>query len=256
MAQSHLVAALALRPDLPVTAMVLGDYYRSIGNYALARKYSRQAADAVPDFSWDYGTAGLDAYLMGDYEGCLEMMERRLANYALAPMQESMYQHARVVTGARSLEDYVAWGEARAQDEPIAAVGPAIALLFPRTREPVDAERVLRLLRPFAENDPDEYVGWLSLAMAGVLVGDGAEALQATIRAEELAEPRDRHQAAETSLVMAAAYRLIDDDDRADLHLRRAERIRADLTAGHEREWEGSLLSELFDQLLPIARAR
>ena len=49
---------------------------------------------------------------------------------------------------------------------------------------------------------------------------------------------------------------LLGEDERADRRLALAERIRGDLMAGREAEWENSILTDLFDQLLPLARGR
>ncbi|MEM9383084.1 MAG: hypothetical protein AAGB93_24255, partial [Planctomycetota bacterium] len=255
-AQGYLRAAIALRPDQPTPYLLLGDYYRSRGNYALSRRSTREAVRLTSDALWNWGTAATDQYMLGNYVEAQAMAEREQAKSMLEPHAERVLQRSRVINGELTIDRYIEWVREERASTPRAIVGPALALLSPRAVRTIDPGRALELIRPLLERGDEGYSVWLTAATAYALLGDGTNTLAATRRLDELTDLHDILQRLDVQLLTAAAHRLLGEDERADDALRRALHTRDDLFAGHEDEWAAGPIGEELELLLPIAEGR
>ncbi|MEM6570312.1 MAG: protein kinase [Planctomycetota bacterium] len=253
---SYLRAAVALRPEQPTPHLLLGDYYRSRGQYVLARRATREAVRLTTDLQWNWGTAGFNEYMLGNDIEAQALAERDEATGTLEHWQESALYRARVNNGDLTIEESIELARKQSANYPEALAGPGLSLLSARSVGRVDPERALELVRPLLERDLDSYVVWLVAATSYVLLGDGEKALAATERLEGLTDLYDMVQRMDVRLLFAAAHRLLGDDVRADKELKLALHARDDLFAGHEDEWAKSPVVEAIEMLLPIAEGR
>jgi len=251
-AESYLRAAVAIRPDLPIVHGRLALALSRSGDSVGAINVVERAMDLSSDRSWDSEDIAINCLHAGQFEKGL----RHLAGNPDSEPVALLTGFLRVMLGELEREEYIDWFESLPAGDPTIGATPALLLtaFVPPGLDP-QPERALDLfeLAPGARTAMPNY--WISTSAAHILLGHGAEGIEAAIRLEQSARGQ-RYHLCIAYLLQAAGHAIQGDARRAGVLFKRAQRTRAELFRAHSQQWAGGFIDMAFERFEPVALKR
>ncbi|MEM7516323.1 MAG: hypothetical protein AAF368_05290, partial [Planctomycetota bacterium] len=259
-AVGYLQVALALRPELIGLHVQLADLYNTRGNVVMGLHHLDIATAATPTHTWNAWVIAMTKMQCGRFEQALEWHE--LGAAGAARWSDSAMRVCKVALGEMDLEEYLAWGEEAKASNPWGVLGPGMTLVFPGiARVQPDPARAKEILEAYIDGGFNEEIPDIALydtfSWIGLALDDLPLALQAIERSRKHEESLPNRQDVALFLLRDSGVARLQGDEAAarSLHAQ-AGRVRAELMAGMEAEWQDTRFSIDFNYLEKIATGR